>query len=309
MKNCFIVENEEGKRIDRYLAEQMPDMSRSYIQKIIKDGLVTVSEKPVKANYRLSLYESIKVTIPELKEPEIEAEDIPLDILYEDQDIIVINKPKGMVVHPAPGHYSGTLVNALMYHCGNELSGINGVMRPGIVHRIDMDTTGSLIICKNDMAHQCIAEQLKEHSIKRVYYAIVHGNIKEDHGTVNAAIGRHPIDRKKMSTKCKQGKHAVTHYTVIERFGDYTFIQCELETGRTHQIRVHMASIGHPLLGDAVYGPAKCPFKIFRVRHFMQRYLVSFIQGQESIWNSMLRCLTILIIYYKYSKIIINSSN
>ena len=232
MKNCFIVENEEGKRIDRYLAEQMPDMSRSYIQKIIKDGLVTVSEKPVKANYRLSLYESIKVTIPELKEPEIEAEDIPLDILYEDQDIIVINKPKGMVVHPAPGHYSGTLVNALMYHCGNELSGINGVMRPGIVHRI-----------------------------KRVYYAIVHGNIKEDHGTVNAAIGRHPIDRKKMSTKCKQGKHAVTHYTVIERFGDYTFIQCELETGRTHQIRVHMASIGHPLLGDAVYGPAKCPFK------------------------------------------------
>ena len=218
LKNCFIVENEEGKRIDRYLAEQMPDMSRSYIQKIIKDGLVTVSEKPVKANYRLSLYESIKVTIPELKEPEIEAEDIPLDILYEDQDIIVINKPKGMVVHPAPGHYSGTLVNALMYHCGNELSGINGVMRPGIVHRIDMDTTGSLIICKNDMAHQCIAEQLKEHSIKRVYYAIVHGNIKEDHGTVNAAIGRHPIDRKKMSTKCKQGKHAVTHYTVIERF-------------------------------------------------------------------------------------------
>ena len=160
MKNCFIVENEEGKRIDRYLAEQMPDMSRSYIQKIIKDGLVTVSEKPVKANYRLSLYESIKVTIPELKEPEIEAEDIPLDILYEDQDIIVINKPKGMVVHPAPGHYSGTLVNALIYHCGNELSGINGVMRPGIVHRIDMDTTGSLIICKNDMAHQCIAEQL-----------------------------------------------------------------------------------------------------------------------------------------------------
>lgn len=261
MKNCFIVENEEGKRIDRYLAEQMPDMSRSYIQKIIKDGLVTVSEKPVKANYRLSLYESIKVTIPELKEPEIEAEDIPLDILYEDQDIIVINKPKGMVVHPAPGHYSGTLVNALMYHCGNELSGINGVMRPGIVHRIDMDTTGSLIICKNDMAHQCIAEQLKEHSIKRVYYAIVHGNIKEDQGTVNAAIGRHPIDRKKMSTKCKQGKHAVTHYTVIERFGDYTFIQCELETGRTHQIRVHMASIGHPLLGDAIYGPAKCPFK------------------------------------------------
>ena len=186
MKNCFIVENEEGKRIDRYLAEQMPDMSRSYIQKIIKDGLVTVSEKPVKANYRLSLYESIKVTIPELKEPEIEAEDIPLDILYEDQDIIVINKPKGMVVHPAPGHYSGTLVNALMYHCGNELSGINGVMRPGIVHRIDMDTTGSLIICKNDMAHQmyCRAAEGTFHQTKctmQLYTAI----FKEDQGTVD----------------------------------------------------------------------------------------------------------------------------
>ena len=260
MKNCFIVENEEGKRIDRYLAEQMPDMSRSYIQKIIKDGLVTVSEKPVKANYRLSLYESIKVTIPELKEPEIEAEDIPLDILYEDQDIIVINKPKGMVVHPAPGHYSGTLVNALMYHCENDLSGINGVMRPGIVHRIDMDTTGSLIVCKNDIAHRSLAAQLKEHSINRIYEAIVHGNIKEDEGTVNAPIGRHPTDRKKMSTHAKNARNAITHYKVLKRFGDYTYIQCKLETGRTHQIRVHMASIGHPLLGDQVYGPKKCPY-------------------------------------------------
>ena len=261
MKNCFIVENEEGKRIDRYLAEQMPDMSRSYIQKIIKDGLVTVSEKPVKANYRLSLYESIKVTIPELKEPEIAAEELPLDILYEDSDIIIVNKPKQMVVHPAPGHYSGTLVNALMYHCGKELSGINGVMRPGIVHRIDMDTTGSLVVCKNDAAHKCIARQLKEHSIKRVYVALVHGNIKENQGTINAPIGRHPTDRKKMSTHAKHSREAITHYKVLERFGDYTYIQCELETGRTHQIRVHMASIGHPLLGDQVYGPAKCPFK------------------------------------------------
>ena len=173
----------------------------------------------------------------------------------------MVNKPKQMVVHPAPGHYSGTLVNALMYHCGDELSGINGCMRPGIVHRIDMDTTGSLVVCKNDKAHQSLSEQLKEHSIRRIYVAIVHGNIKEDSGTVNAPIGRHPTDRKKMSTHCKNGRNAITHYKVLERFGDYTYIQCELETGRTHQIRVHMASIGHPLVGDEVYGPKKCPFK------------------------------------------------
>ena len=262
MKNCFIVENEEGKRIDRYLAEQMPDMSRSYIQKIIKDGLVTVSEKPVKANYRLSLYESIKVTIPELKEPEIEAEDIPLDILYEDQDIIVINKPKGMVVHPAAGHYTGTLVNALMYHCREDLSGINGVLRPGIVHRIDMDTTGVLIACKNDQAHNSIAAQLKEHSITRRYQAIVHGVVKEDEGVVDAPIGRHPQDRKKMCINHQNGKSAVTHYRVLKRFSGFTHIECRLETGRTHQIRVHMASLGHPLLGDQVYGPARCPYKL-----------------------------------------------
>ena len=193
--------------------------------------------------------------------PIFEIINIPLDILYEDQDIIMINKPKQMVVHPAPGHYSGTLVNALMYHCGDELSGINGCMRPGIVHRIDMDTTGSLVVCKNDKAHQSLSEQLKVHSIRRIYVAIVHGNIKEDSGTVNAPIGRHPTDRKKMSTHCKNGRDAVTHYKVLERFGDYTYIQCELETGRTHQIRVHMASIGHPLVGDEVYGPKKCPFK------------------------------------------------
>ena len=261
MTEYFSVKNEEGMRIDKYLAEILPDMSRSHIQKLIKDGHVMVAGKPVKANYRLSLLERVEVTVPELKEPEIKPENIPLDILYEDQDIIIINKPKQMVVHPAPGHYSETLVNALMYHCGSELSGINGVMRPGIVHRIDMDTTGSLLVCKNDMAHQKLALQLKEHSIKRVYEAIVHGNIKSDEGTVNAPIGRHPTDRKKMSIHAKQSRNAVTHYKVIERFGDYTYIQCELETGRTHQIRVHMASIGHPLLGDEVYGPAKCPFK------------------------------------------------
>lgn len=261
MNRYFSVENEEGMRIDKYLSEVLPDMSRSHIQKLIKDGCCLVGQKPVKAGYRLSLYDQIEITIPELKEPEIEPENIPLDILYEDADIVIVNKPKQMVVHPAPGHYSGTLVNALMYHCGTDLSGINGVMRPGIVHRIDMDTTGSLLVCKNDLAHQKLAEQLKEHSIKRIYRAIVHGNIKKDECTVNAPIGRHPTDRKKMSIHAKQGRPAITHYKVLERFGNFTYIQCELETGRTHQIRVHMASIGHPLLGDQVYGPAKCPIK------------------------------------------------
>ena len=201
----------------------------------------------------------MEVTAPEPTEPEIVAEKMDLDILYEDQDIILINKPKGMVVHPAAGHYSGTLVNGLMDHCRGDLSGINGVMRPGIVHRIDMDTTGVLIVCKNDFAHQSIAEQLKVHSITRKYYAIVHGVIKEDQGTVNAPIGRHPTDRKKMSINAKNGKEAVTHYRVLMRFAAYTYVECQLETGRTHQIRVHMASIHHPLLGDTVYGPAKCP--------------------------------------------------
>ena len=261
MKEFSIDCNTEGQRIDRYLSDKLEDRSRSYIQKIMKEGYVKVNQKPVKSNYRLSFGDSVEVTLPEAKEPDIVPENIPLDILYEDQDIIMINKPKQMVVHPAPGHYSGTLVNALMYHCGDELSGINGCMRPGIVHRIDMDTTGSLVVCKNDKAHQSLSEQLKVHSIRRIYVAIVHGNIKEDSGTVNAPIGRHPTDRKKMSTHWKNGRDAVTHYKVLERFGDYTYIQCELETGRTHQIRVHMASIGHPLVGDEVYGPKKCPFK------------------------------------------------
>ena len=199
---------------------------------------------------------------PELQEPNIVPENLPIDILYEDEDILIVNKPKGMVVHPSAGHYSGTLVNALMYHCKDQLSGINGIMRPGIVHRIDMDTTGSLLVCKNDFAHQDLAEQLKEHSIRRIYHAIVYGVIKEDEETIDAPIGRHPIDRKKMSVNYKNGKHAVTHYKVIQRFKNYTYIECQLETGRTHQIRVHMTHIHHPLVGDAVYGPAKCPFKL-----------------------------------------------
>ena len=263
MSQEFVVAPEEaGVRIDRYLSDQCQDISRSYLQKLLKEQSVLVEEKPVKSNYKVNAGDRISLTLPEIREPEIMPEEIPLDIVYEDKDIILINKPKGMVVHPAAGHYSGTLVNGLMSHCRSELSGINGVMRPGIVHRIDMDTTGVLIVCKNDMAHNSISEQLKEHSITRKYAAIVHGVIKDDEGTINAPIGRHPIDRKKMSINEKNGRDAVTHYRVLERFRQFTYIECQLETGRTHQIRVHMASIGHPLLGDSVYGPAKCPFRL-----------------------------------------------
>lgn len=251
---------EEILRIDRFLGSRLQQVSRSYLQKLVKDGAVLVNGKPVKSSYKVENGDRIRLEIPDAIEPEIEAEPMALDILYEDSDIILINKPKGMVVHPAAGHYSGTLVNGLMAHCKNELSGINGVMRPGIVHRIDMDTTGVLIVCKNDKAHNAIAEQLKVHSITRKYYAIVHGVLKADTGTVNAPIGRHPVDRKKMSINEKNGKEAVTHYRVLQRFRRFTFVECQLETGRTHQIRVHMASIGHPLLGDQVYGPAKVPF-------------------------------------------------
>ncbi|MDO5406186.1 MAG: RluA family pseudouridine synthase [Eubacteriales bacterium] len=254
------VDQEDGIRIDRYLSGCCEDLSRSYLQKILKDGGVKVGGKVVKSNYKVVSGDTISLEVPDAVEPEIAAEPMDLDILYEDPDIILINKPKGMVVHPAAGHYTGTLVNGLMYHCRGDLSGINGVMRPGIVHRIDMDTTGVLIVCKNDKAHNDIAEQLKVHSITRKYYAIVHGVLKEDDGTVNAPIGRHPVDRKKMSINEKNGKEAVTHYHVLRRFRRFTLVECQLETGRTHQIRVHMASIGHPLLGDQVYGPAKCPF-------------------------------------------------
>lgn len=256
----FCVEEGAGSRIDRYLSEQVAEMSRAHLQKLLKDGGVTVNDRPVKSSYKVAEGDKIQLDIPEAVEPEIVPEEMDLDILYEDKDIILINKPKGMVVHPAAGHATGTLVNGLMAHCRGDLSGINGVMRPGIVHRIDMDTTGVLIVCKNDQAHNAIAEQLKVHSITRKYYAIVHGVVKEDEGTVHAPIGRHPTDRKKMSINEKNGKDAVTHYRVLRRFRRFTYIECQLETGRTHQIRVHMASIGHPLLGDRVYGPAKCPF-------------------------------------------------
>ena len=250
------------ERLDKFLSAVLPDQSRSYLQKMIKDGSVLVNGKAQKASYRMEDQDEVLVDLPELKEPEIEAENIPLDILYEDGDLLMVNKPKGMVVHPSAGHLTGTLVNAVMYHCKDCLSGINGVMRPGIVHRIDMDTTGVLVICKNDKAHNHVAAQLKEHSITRKYRAIVHGVIKEEEGTVDASIGRHPVERKKMAAGVKNGKRAVTHYRVLQRFRNHTYIECQLETGRTHQIRVHMASIGHPLLGDTVYGPAKNPLHL-----------------------------------------------
>ena len=263
MRQSYVVPAEaQGVRIDKFLSEACDGLSRSYLQKLLKSELVEVDKRTVKNSYKLSAGEKIEFEVPEAAEPEIKAEDIPLDIIYEDSDIILVNKPKGMVVHPAAGHYSQTLVNGLMYHCRDGLSGINGVVRPGIVHRIDMDTTGVLIVCKNDFAHNAIAEQLKVHSITRKYFAIVHGVIQEDEGTVDAPIGRHPVDRKKMSINRKNGKEAVTHYRVLERFRQFTYVECQLETGRTHQIRVHMASIGHPLLGDSVYGPSKSPFKL-----------------------------------------------
>ncbi len=253
---------DDGERIDKVVTNWFEDLSRSYIQKMIKDGNVFVDEKCIKANYRVSEGERIQCIIPACIEPEIEAENIPLDILYEDEDVLIVNKPKDMVVHPSAGHYTGTLVNALLYHCKGQLSGINGVFRPGIVHRIDKDTTGSLIICKSESAHKDIAEQLKEHHITRKYRAIVYGNFENEEGTINAPIGRDPRDRKKMSVNHQNGKEAITHYRVLKQFQGFSYIECQLETGRTHQIRVHMTSIGHPLLGDETYGNRTSKYKL-----------------------------------------------
>lgn len=269
-----------GMRIDLFLAEKLKEQSRSYLQKLVREGAVKLwsgaavcdgeeegtdcqkAAQAVRSNYRLRAGDRVWLALPEPSEGEIVPRPMELEILYEDSDVILVNKPKGMVVHPAAGHSDDTLVNGLLYHCKGNLSGINGVLRPGIVHRIDKDTTGVLIACKNDKAHHCLAEQLKEHSVTRRYQAIVHGVIREEEGHIDAPIGRNEKDRIKMAVNERCGKRAVTHYRVRERFRDSTWIECRLETGRTHQIRVHMASIGHPLLGDTLYGPAKQPYAL-----------------------------------------------
>ena len=262
MDNIFIVdESTDHIRIDKYLNELLPDQSRSYIQKLLKDGHILVNNSIIKPNYKVKADDRIQIDIPEPIEANIEAENIPLDIIYEDNDVLIVNKPKEMVVHPAPGNYSGTLVNALMYHCKDSLSNINGVLRPGIVHRIDKNTTGCLIVCKNDQSHNFVADQLSEHSINRIYVGIVCGVLKDDEGTIDAPIGRNKRDRKLMSVN-EDGKRAITHYKVLKRFRDYTLVQFKLETGRTHQIRVHMAHINHPLLGDDQYSKRKCKFNL-----------------------------------------------
>ncbi|MCM1088109.1 MAG: RluA family pseudouridine synthase [Muribaculaceae bacterium] len=255
------IEDEE-ERVDKWISQTLQSLSRSYIQKLIKEEQVFVNDRPQKASYRIKADDEIHFQIPDAVKPSIPPEEIPLSILYEDEDVLIVDKPKGMVVHPAPGHYNGTLVNAVLYHCGEHLSGINGVMRPGIVHRIDKDTSGALIVCKNDLSHKNIAAQLKDHTITRKYRAIVHGRLSEQEGCIDAPIGRDDKDRKKMAVNEKNGKSAVTHYKVLQTFGEYTYIECQLETGRTHQIRVHMMSIGHPLLGDTVYGTRKSAFHL-----------------------------------------------
>jgi len=264
MQNLMKIEIEadfDDIRVDKVLAAYFSDLSLTYIQKLIDGGNVTLAGKILKANYKVAAGQEVEILLPEPEILKVEPENIPLDILYEDSDVIVVNKPKNMVVHPAAGHYSGTLVNALLYHCKDSLSGINGVMRPGIVHRIDKDTTGALVVCKNDTAHQFLAEQLKEHSITRKYEAIVYHTFKEEEGRVEGPIGRHPTERTKMAINYKNGKDAVTNYRVLENLkSGYAHIECRLETGRTHQIRVHMASLHHPLVGDTVYGPVKDQF-------------------------------------------------
>ena len=246
-----------GQRADQFLAAALPQLTRSAAQKLLEEGAVTLNGRPVKKNYKTAPEDELVVVLPDPAPVDILPQDIPLDVVYEDEDVIAVNKPVGLVVHPAAGHPDGTLVNALLYHCGNSLSGINGALRPGIVHRIDRDTSGLIIAAKNDTAHLALAAQLQDHSLYREYEAVCVGNLKQDQGTVNAPIARHPTDRKKMAVNFLQGREAVTHWTVLERFSGYTHIQCRLETGRTHQIRVHMAHTGHPLLGDVVYGSKK----------------------------------------------------
>ena len=280
-----------GKRIDKVLSGYFSDYSRSFIKKLFDDGYIQVNGKASKPSYSVRTGDIFDISVPDPVSIDIEPENIPLDIIYEDDDVILVNKPKGMVVHPAPGHYSGTLVNGLMYHFKDSLSGINGEFRPGIVHRIDMDTTGVLVVCKNDNAHRSLSEQLHEHSITRKYYAIVHGNIAQDDGTVDAPIGRSPKDRKKMAINYNNGKSAVTHYRVITRFKDFTHIECRLETGRTHQIRVHMSALGYPLAGDRLYYPAFSDTKIKRQALHSHRLSFSHpVTGEMLTFTSPLPC-------------------
>lgn len=283
-KICLTVPDYDAdKRIDAWLAAELEGCSRSFLQKCLKEGRVLAGEKAVKPNYRLKEGDVVSIELPSEEVLPVLAEDIPLDILYEDSELLVVNKPKGMVVHPAAGHYTGTLVNALMYHCADSLSGINGVLRPGIVHRIDKDTTGALVVCKTDAAHKSLAEQLAVHSISRKYRAIVHGHLKEPEFTIHTTIGRHPADRKKMAAGVKNGRDAVTEVRVLQELREYTYIECTLHTGRTHQIRVHMASVGHPVLGDEVYGPKKCPVKGLQGQT-LHAYLIGFIHPKTGAY-------------------------
>ena len=249
-----ITAEESGERIDALLARILPDLSRSAAQRLLEEGRVCLLGRPVRKNYKCSEGDCFEVSLPELRELPLVPQDIPLDLVFEDEDVIVVNKPRGLVVHPAPGHPDGTLVNALLFHCGDSLSGVGGEKRPGIVHRIDKDTSGLLIAAKNDFAHQALSRQLSDRSLSRIYEAVVRGNLREDSGTVDRPVGRHPTDRKRMAVTEKNGRPAVTHWEVLARYRGYTHVRCRLETGRTHQIRVHMASLGHPLLGDYTYG-------------------------------------------------------
>ena len=258
MTRLTLTADREGERADAFLARCVPGLTRSAAQRLLEEGRAVCAGRPVKKNDRLGPGQELELTLPDPEPVELLPQDIPLDVVYEDGDVIVVNKPVGMVVHPAPGHPDGTLVNALLYHCGDSLSGINGELRPGIVHRIDRDTSGLIIAAKNDRAHLALAAQLQDHTLSRVYEAVAVGGFREDAGTVDAPIGRHPVDRKRMAVDWKNGRPAVTHWTVLGRYPGYTHLECRLETGRTHQIRVHMASLGHPLLGDTVYG-AKRP--------------------------------------------------
>lgn len=254
----FLVdENSQGIRIDKFLSEKLNDISRSRLQKLIEEGHVKIDGTAAQKNSKISKNQTISVVIPEAKPLEVKPENIPLDIVYEDDDLIVVNKPKGMVVHPAPGNYDGTLVNALLHHCKGSLSGINGVIRPGIVHRIDKDTSGLLIVAKNDKTHNELAVQIKDHSFEREYEAVIHGHLKSDSGTVRTFITRHKIDRKKMAVSESSGKLAITHYEVTKKYQKYSHLKLKLETGRTHQIRVHMSYLGHPIAGDEVYGKSR----------------------------------------------------